>query len=668
MGGSSVSLRSQANALPLRTFRRHVWALVGYALVAVAMSWPLVRHLDTHLTGPPGGDTGVYVWNQWVFRDAILQRQFPFFTDAILAPLGGNANLSLHNYTIFQDLLALPLIGILGVVTTFNVVYLLMIVFTAYATFLLARHVTHQWTEAWLAGVVFAWTPILVTRGTGHFSLVAAAPLALFLLVLLRADGHERFRDAVALGAAMWLAASTDVYYAVYCLIIGAIFLVSRVLAIERSPFSGRGVAVRWTLDALLLLSAGLVAAMVLTGGWEIRLAGQAVSMHSLYTPVLAMTALGVARLAWEWRMRRVNLEPAGAWRLATFVGASAMVAVVLLSPVLYAAALRATGGESDSSPILWRSSPAGVDLLAFVAPNPNHPLAPPQIESWLSARPRGFVENVASMPIVALVTLVVAWCLGWRPSRWWAGLSILFGLMALGPFVHVAGVNTHLPGPWAILRYVPIVGLARTPARFAVVVALGVSILFVTALVFLCRRYPTRRPVILGVAGALVFVELFPAPIPLYSATVPSIYAHVAAAPDDVRLLELPWGLRDGTRSLGDFTARSQFFQTVHGKRLTGGYLSRLTWERRLPEVRRHPVLAPLAALSQGESLSPEREARARAAALDFLDEANIGFVTIDRSRASDELAAFAQRAFDLQLVAAEGALELYTPRRVAP
>jgi len=98
--------------------------------------------MSTHLTGVPGGDTGVYVWNQWVFRHEVLQEgHLPYFTDRIFA-LSEPTNLSLHNYTAFQNLLALPLIGILGVVATFNVIYLLMTVLTAYATFLLARHVT----------------------------------------------------------------------------------------------------------------------------------------------------------------------------------------------------------------------------------------------------------------------------------------------------------------------------------------------------------------------------------------------------------------------------------------------------------------------------------------------------------------------------------------------
>jgi hypothetical protein len=407
---------------------------------------------------------------------------------------------------------------------------------------------------------------------------------------------------------------------------------------------------------------AGLIAAMGFSGGWQVTVLGRELSMHSLYTPVLVLTMLGVARVAWEWRMRRVNLEPPGVWRLATYVCASAAVAVVLLSPVLYAAAIRISGGHFPDSPLLWRSSPAGVDLLAFVIPNPNHPFAPASVDALVSARDHLFVESLASMSLVALLTLAVAWRLGWRPSRWWAALTVLFALLALGPFVHVAGVNTHVPGPWAIMRYLPLIGLARAPARFAVVAALGLAILFAAALVYLGRRYPKRRPVILAGVAALLVFELMPIPVPLYSASVPEIYRTVAAAPDDIRLLELPWGLRDGTTSVGDFSARSQFFQTVHGKSLIGGYLSRLAWGR-LPEVLSHPVLDPLVTLSEGRPLSPQQRDRALPEAATFVRQMNIGYVIVDRSRASDELRAFAKEAFGLRMVAVEGALELYEP-----
>jgi hypothetical protein len=163
--------------MTLRSSSRHIYAVVGYVGAAIAYSWPLPLHLGTHLTGSPAGDTGVYVWNQWVFRHELLvNHSLPYFTDSIFA-FTGRANLSLHNYTTFQNLLALPLVDLLGIVATFNVVYLITTVITAYATFLLARHVTGRDAESWLAGLLFAWSPILVTRGMAHFSLVAAAPL-----------------------------------------------------------------------------------------------------------------------------------------------------------------------------------------------------------------------------------------------------------------------------------------------------------------------------------------------------------------------------------------------------------------------------------------------------------------------------------------------------------
>jgi hypothetical protein len=640
----------------------HAAVLVAYVVLAIVFSWPLPLNMSTHLTGVPGGDTGVYVWNQWVFRHEILQEgHFPYFTDRIFS-LTEPTNLSLHNYTTFQNLLALPLIGILGVVTTFNVIYLLMTVLTAYTTFLLAKHVTGHVAESWLAGALFAWSPLLVTRGTEHFSLVAAAPLAIFLLVLLKADGHERFRDAVALGATEWLAASTDVYYAVYCLLIGAIFLAARVVAIHRSPQAGRSVAVRWALDVLILSIGGFIAALVVSGGWQISIMGWPLPIHSLYTPMMLLTILVAIRVAWE--LRTSLLPTSGLWQFIRFSLVAGVVAIFLLSPVLYATAIRIrTSGQLDPSKIFWRSSPAGVDLLAIFLPNPNHPFAPVALVDWLNSLPTKYIEGLVSVPLVAIVTLCVAWRAGWIPSRWWTGLTVLFGLLALGPFIHIAGVNTYVPGPWAFLRYVPIVGLTRSPSRFSVVLMLGIAILFATALVALTRRYPATRRVIVTTVGALLLFELLPAPRPIYSAAIPRLYQHVKDAPRDLRLLELPVGARDGTSNIGNFTARSQFYQTFHEKALVGGYLSRVS-RRRINLMRSNEMVDALLILSEGGDIPEKTKARLIDLGPTWSERSNIGFVVIDRPRTSEALRAFAIGALRLEQVDSEGDLELYRPR----
>ena len=164
----------------------HLAVLASYGAISVLLSWPLPLHFSTHLTGDPGGDTGVYLWNLWQFRHELLRGHDPFTTSSLFVPTG-RASLALHNYTVFTDLVAFPLLPWLGLVATFNLLYLALAVLDGYAMFLLARHLTGRVAAGWLAGVLFAFCPFLTARGTAHFSLVAAAPLPIFLLLLIRA-------------------------------------------------------------------------------------------------------------------------------------------------------------------------------------------------------------------------------------------------------------------------------------------------------------------------------------------------------------------------------------------------------------------------------------------------------------------------------------------------
>ena len=643
----------------------HAGALLLYVVVAVAFSWPLPAQLSSHLTGPIDSDAGVYVWNQWVFRHELVEnRSLPYFTGTIFS-LTPKANLSLHNYTTFANLLALPLMPHLGVVATFNVVYLALTVLTAYAMFLLARDLTNgAEVESWLAGMLFAWCPVLVTRGAGHFSLVAAAPLPIFVLLLLRTHHAWRLSHGVALGLAMAWAATSDAYYGVFCLLVAAVVLGAAALRLRRAEGTTRSAALLRAIDVLIVLMLGLVTAILISRGWRVTFLGRAVSFRSLYTPVLVVTLLILIRGALVYRPSFTRLDAGVILRFFRFSTVTAVVCAVVLSPVLFALGQRIADGRlGNMSRVLWRSSPPGVDLLALILPNPNHPLAPEVLRAWLSARPNGYLENVASTPWVALGVILLACAGGWRIPRVWAVLAGGFALLALGPFVQIAGLNTYVPGPWALLRYVPIVGLTRSPARYAVILALAVAALFALAVTWLAARYPHRRRAIIAAAGILLAAELMPAPRPMHAAGVPGFYRRIAADPrPDVRVLELPFGVRDGTRSVGNFTARSQFYQTFHGKPLIGGYLSRVS-RKRVEEIRRYPMLDALITLSEGRSISEETMGALEERAAGFVDRAQVGYVVIDRARAPRRLVEFALRAFRLELLERDGSLELYRP-----
>jgi hypothetical protein len=144
--------------------------VLGYVIAASAFTWPLPMYLGTHFTGDPGGDTGVYVWNQWVFHQELIEGNNPLATEKILS-LTSRVDLTQHNYTAFLNLLALPLISALGIVASFNVVFLLVSVLNALCAYGLARSATGASRfEAFLGGLIFAWAPTMVARTTGrHF-------------------------------------------------------------------------------------------------------------------------------------------------------------------------------------------------------------------------------------------------------------------------------------------------------------------------------------------------------------------------------------------------------------------------------------------------------------------------------------------------------------------
>src|SRR5688500_5789844 len=166
----------------------------------------------------------------------------------------------------------------------------------------------------------------------------------------------------------------TDAYYAVFCIVIAAVFMAGRVLTIQWRGLGTRTRVVPWTLDVLLFCVAGLVLSMLISGGWQFTIRGRGGSIRSLYTPMLVLTLLAVARVAWSCRTTVMEFDRASIMRFLRFSTAAGVFATALLSPVLYAVGLRIADGRWDWEQIFWRSSPRGVDLAAFFLPNPNHP------------------------------------------------------------------------------------------------------------------------------------------------------------------------------------------------------------------------------------------------------------------------------------------------------
>ena len=645
----------------------------GFALGAVMLTWPLAGHLTTALLGDPTGDTGVYVWNIWIFRHEFLRHgHLPFSTDHLFA-YTGPADFGLHNYTPIAGVLGLLFIPWLGVVGAFNMVTLAILAVSGLGVYLLGRQVGLQRTSAWAAGVLFIASPLMTARETAHLSLITTAALPLFLWALLRAIDRPRLRRGALAGVMVAAATYSDAYFGIYCVLMGVFVLGWSFLRLETRAATAGGADVIRGIDAAGAMVAALLAWRLISGATVLFLGPIRVSMVTLYTPMLVLLVLGGLRV---WLRRRPSLrvhDPDHRCRALVGPGLLAVATcLVLLSPLLAGLAVRYADGRLPSAITdwpYWRSSPRGVDLLAYVVPNSSHPWFGHWTQRWLLPEaPDAFPEYVAGFSLLAVAVVTVA---AWRrilPGMWVAFTS-LFVLLSLGPFIHVGGINTFFAGPWAFLRYVPIVDMARSPARFAIVATMGLSLLAAFALEAWLRTGHRRGTMFASVAVFLMAFELVPAPRRLYSAAVPDVYRLIATANDagdPGSLLELPAGLRDGTSSMGDFNASSQYFQTSHRRPLIGGYLSRVS-DWRKAESLGTPMLRVLYALSERPGLLPDDVVEsARQSRDEFLARSCMKFVIVDKERAASDLRAVASDVLDLVSVHEDDRYELLTPRRL--
>ena len=637
----------------------HCAVVLLYLAVAVLFTWPLAGNLSSSFLGPPDSDLGVYVWNLWVFRhEIVVHGAFPFFTLEILS-LSPRLPLTLQNYTTFSNVLAFGLLPAAGIVVTFNLLTIFNGIASAYAMFLYAARRTNDVAAASLAGLLFGFSPFMTARSVEHLSLTQAAPLPIFGLLMLRLSQNPSPQLSAAAGLVVTWAFLCDPYYAVYCLFILGFLIGYSVVTVNFRPEPLRREWWTTLLDLALLSVSGLILGILLRGGGQVELLGARISFVSLYAPVLALTVLATLRL---WIALRPRLTWAGPkWgRGARLLVPGLVMLGLSFAPLLYPLLTAGSSAFPGPGAVPWRNSTPGLDALAYVLPNPFQPWLGDFSLEWFKRQPNGFTENIASIPITVIGTMVAAtvMCRRWAHPGWIA-FTVLFALLSLGPFIVIDGANTHVPGPWALLRYLPVVGAARMPTRLAILVLLGMSMMLAMAVQVLRSRSPWRQALPVAV-GVLLLVEMMPGPRTLHSAEIPNIHRIIASDPRAVRVINLPFGLRDGLSSAGNASAEYQYHQTAHEKPLVGGYVSRLP-SGEVERYRDLPVMSALLDLSEGKALTAEREREVLALTPARARWLNIGWVVVDGRKVSADLEQFAISAFDLVLVATDGSWRLY-------
>jgi hypothetical protein len=597
----------------MRTGVRHAAVLVLFALLAVLLTWPLAIRLGTHVPGTALDDNALFMWNFWWVRQALADPGASVFaTRAVFAPLG--VDLVLHSYALLNAFAGATLFGGWPLPSALDFTLLITCTLNGFITYLLAMRLTGHRIASLAAGAFFAACPVFTVHLFGHFNYYTAWPLVAFVGLALSAAEHPSWRASLAAGVSLALVAYADYYYFVYAMVFALLVLAGLAWEIDLVPRASRRTRLDRVVLALALVALGVSVIVTVSGGGVWQVGSIRILLKTGTNVRAAATAL---MLWWLWRRRtwRVSMRWRGTdWhRYVRMLAPAGAACALLMAPILYYAWHLWRAGKYVTQSYWWRSAPSGVDLAGIVSGNPFNPFWGAPVRALYDARGMDTFNDPLWLGIVPLVLLLTRrdWMV-LPAARRWLLVTMTFLVWALGPFLTIFGVNTGLPLPQILLRYVPVVSNARIPAHAAVMVCLGTAMLLAYAM------SRARRLQAGGAATAVIaaiLLDLLAAPFPLTPLPQPPLYARLASRPAGV-VLDVPTGIRDGFGPVGVFDASVLYFQTIHRHPIATGYVARLPLSVR-QRYEESPVMRTLFHLSAGEDAGQPLDPRAAREAL---------------------------------------------------
>jgi hypothetical protein len=236
----------------------HFLALGGYTLLALLMTFPMVLSLSTAIPGD-GFDGWQNYWNLWWVKTALLDlQQSPYFTNLLYHPTG--YSLLFQTLNIFNAFLTLPVQLTVGLAASYNFVVLFSFVVGGYGAYLLALHSAGPkkgaQAAAFVAGVVFSYSPFHFAHLLGHMQVISLEWLPFYALCLGKSLSSERLRvfpHVVLPAVFLILTALCDWYFVLYLLILTALYLAYRMLVDGTARLHLLKVALILGLTALVL-------------------------------------------------------------------------------------------------------------------------------------------------------------------------------------------------------------------------------------------------------------------------------------------------------------------------------------------------------------------------------------------------------------------------------
>jgi hypothetical protein len=181
-----------------------LWPFALYALATLLLfGVPIVEHPRGTILAEDEFDSSQFMWFFGWWPHAVLHGLNPFVTHLMFVPEG--FNLQWTTSMPLPSVVLAPVTLALGPSITWNVLQLASPIVSAWAAYLLCRHVTRRQWPSIAGGYIYGFSPYMLThlRGGPYLALVPLLPL-IVLLVMRRVEGSvSRRRFTVLLTLAL---------------------------------------------------------------------------------------------------------------------------------------------------------------------------------------------------------------------------------------------------------------------------------------------------------------------------------------------------------------------------------------------------------------------------------------------------------------------------------
>ncbi len=199
-----------------RTAFQIVTVTVAYALLAVAVTWPLAAHLGDGVFSSI--DPVDSIWRVGWGQERLLHAPQALFDGNTFYPYA--RSYLFDELLLGEAILTLPLRLITAnPVAIYNLAILLTLVLSGLAAYALARHLGCGMPGAFLAGAIYGFAALHLAH-LGHLGVLSGQYFPLVILLLDRLFAAPRPRDTLFLAAALVLQALSSQYYAFYLIFV----------------------------------------------------------------------------------------------------------------------------------------------------------------------------------------------------------------------------------------------------------------------------------------------------------------------------------------------------------------------------------------------------------------------------------------------------------------